>query len=320
MPSKSRVYFSGELTDRYTGITAVLTQLAQREDLATLFYGRCVLVKPNCVSATRQAATTHRDAVRATLAFISHYEPHEIILGEGSAAATMDAFRNFGYLEAAEEYGARVMDLNRDSSEEFPIYTATGHMIRVQVAKTALESIRVSVALPKTYDTVIVTASLKNMVMGSILKPDKIKMHQGYPAINLNIALLGKVLRPHLGVIDGFTGMEGDGPIDGKEVPHRIALASTDPVALDAVTAELMGFSPREIGYLVHAAKIGVGVLDQSRIKIIGNQALDSLRRNYMPHRSYKRQLAWRLENTPLAAVLEQALPVNHRRPSGSSS
>jgi len=143
--------------------------------------------------------------------------------------------------------------------------------------------------------------------VGSIVGDDKYwKMHRGYKAINLNLALLGRLLRPHLGVIDGFVGMEGDGPIAGDPVPHRIALASTDPIALDALTADLMGFPPQEIGYLVHAARLGLGELNLEKIELVGDrEKLARARRRYRPHRSYQRQKGWGLEGTKLEEKLK---------------
>ncbi|MDP7208164.1 MAG: DUF362 domain-containing protein, partial [Candidatus Bathyarchaeota archaeon] len=98
-------------------------------------------------------------------------------------------------------------------------------------------------AKPKTHDCVIATLSIKNVVVGSfVTAPEKEKIHQGAKAINLNIAKLAKHCMPSLGLIDGFEGMEGAGPIDGDPVRLGVASASLNPVSLDAVMAWIMGF------------------------------------------------------------------------------
>ena len=140
--------------------------LRTREAPAFLLRGEQVLVKPNCVSASRQLSATHAGALEAVLEFIARYDPRRIILGEGSADDTLRAFRNFGYLEIAERYGAEILDLNRDRAVPVTIYDREGRPRKVPVAKTALESVRVSVALPKTHDTVIITATVKNLAVG----------------------------------------------------------------------------------------------------------------------------------------------------------
>jgi uncharacterized protein (DUF362 family) len=257
-------------------------------------------VKPNCVSSSRQLSATHAGALEAILEFIAGYAPRRIILGEGSAEDTLKAFRNFGYLEVAERYGAEVLDLNRDRAVPLTIYDREGRPRKVPVARTALESVRVSVALPKTHDTVIITAAVKNLAVGAIQRPHKWAIHQGYPAINVNIALLARRLFPHLAVIDGHLGMEGDGPVSGAPVEHRTALAGRDPLAVDAICTYLMGFEPTQVGYLVHAARLGLGEIDLARIEVVG-AALEEARRSYRPHRTYQWQLNWALpSDSPL--------------------
>jgi uncharacterized protein (DUF362 family) len=55
-----------------------------------------------------------------------------------------------------------------------------------------------------------------------------------------------------VGLVDGFEGMEGNGPVSGTPVPHRIALASTDFLAVDRVGVECMGIDVKR-KYLLRA-------------------------------------------------------------------
>lgn len=145
------------------------------------------------------------------------------------------------------------------------------------MSKTLVESdYRISVALPKTHDFIIATLSIKNIVVGGLVKGEKGKIHQGYKAINLNIARLAKHVMPHLGIIDGFVGMEGKGPVSGDPVNLRVAAASFHPVSLDAVMCRIMGFNPLDIGYLYYLDKWGMGVADLNKIEI------NVLKRNHM--------------------------------------
>jgi len=90
---------------------------------------------------------------------------------------------------------------------------------------------------------VIASLSIKNVVEG-LVKGEKGKIHQGYRAINLNIAKLARHVVPHLGIIDGFVGMEGREPVSGNPVDLRVANASFYSVSLDAVMCKIMGFAP----------------------------------------------------------------------------
>jgi uncharacterized protein (DUF362 family) len=129
----------------------------------------------------------------------------------------------------------------------------------------------------------------------STLEPsDKMKMHQSYPVINLNLALLAPLVKPHLAVIDGFEAMEGNGPTGGTPVSLRVALASTDALAADVVGATLMGFDVDEVGYLHYCRKMGLGAGDLDRIELVGNAPLASCVRPFRPHHAIQRQRQWR--------------------------
>lgn len=194
----------------------------------------------------------------------------------------------------------------------------------------------ISVGPPKTHDTVITTLSLKNMIMGSLicdqrggsstlfhalsratpswmkrapflegirrdvadtfLRDDKFAMHQGYPAINLNLYTLAKDIAPHLSVIDGFLGMEGAGPVGGAPVELHVAMASTDFLAADTVAAKVMGYDIEEIGYLYYCQAKGLGVGDLEKIEIVGNTRLEGCVRPFRPHPTYRQQLRWQIQ------------------------
>lgn len=75
--------------------------------------------------------------------------------------------------------------------------------------------------------------------------------------LHQNLFRLGKKIMPDLVVIDGWWGMEGDGPVYGRRRNLGVAIASTDPIAADAVGAKVIGFEPEKIGYLRLLAKAG---------------------------------------------------------------
>jgi uncharacterized protein (DUF362 family) len=124
----------------------------------------------------------------------------------------------------------------------------------------------------------------------------KMAMHQGVRVINLNLALVAPRVRPHLAVVDGWQGMEGDGPGAGDAVDWRVALASTDPLALDVLTTHLMGFDPQQVGYLQYCRRLGLGVGEVERVDVVGNVAPGQVRRSFVPSPTHQRQLAWHLD------------------------
>ena len=278
----------------YDGVYKAL-ELIEDEIREELKGKRKILVKPNFVSTRRQLAATHVDAVRAVLDMISKYYSGKIIIGEGpSVSSLMNGLKNFGYLDLQKEYEVEFVDLNEDDYVELEGYDSQLKPLKLRMSKTLVESdYRISVALPKTHDCVIATLSIKNVVVGGLVKGEKGKIHQGYRAINLNIAKLARYVMPHLGVIDGFVGMEGRGPVSGNPVDLRVAAASFYPVSLDAVMCKIMGFNPMDIGYLYYLDKWGIGVADLEKIEILG-EPIEGLVRKFKPHPRYQEMLNWK--------------------------
>lgn len=131
-------------------------------------------------------------------------------------------------------------------------------------------------------------------MVGSLVSYNKSTIHQGYKAINLNIANLANLVFPHLGVIDGFEGMEGRGPVSGDRVDLGIAIAGLDAVAVDATAAKIMGFNPLDIGYLHYLNEWKVGVADPKNIDVLGVPSPEVAKR-FKPHPTYHEQLKWEL-------------------------
>ena len=59
---------------------------------------------------------------------------------------------------------------------------------------------------------------------------------------------------PHLAIVDGIIGMEGDGPIMGTPKASGVLVMGTNLPAVDATSARLMGVDPWRVAYLVGAS------------------------------------------------------------------
>jgi uncharacterized protein (DUF362 family) len=287
---------------RYEAVKKALEFI--RDDIARSIKGkRRVLIKPNFVSDSVQLAATHVDVVKALLDTIAPLTTGEIIIGEGSYGDTFKGYRNFGYMDLKSEYGVELLDLNSDEYVEVNVFDEKFREFPIRISRTVYESdYRISAAVMKTHDFVIATLSIKNMAVGSIVKPYKSRIHQGYPAINLNIYKIAKFIPVHLAVVDGFKAMEGDGPVWGSEVPMGVALAGLDPVAVDAVSAYMMGFNPMDIGYIYYCHKFGLGDANIENIRVVGEN-IEVLKRKFKPHRTINRQLNWRIPQELLSRL-----------------
>jgi uncharacterized protein (DUF362 family) len=253
-----------------------------------------VLIKPNFVSSSLQKAATHIDQVRGILDFLSRFYKGKITIAEGSANDTFEGYENFGFLKLKEEYPFKIdfLDLNRDDYSEVEILKGE----KVKVSRLALSSdlFIVSVAKIKTHDTVIATLSIKNLLMGMVIKEDKAKVHQGIKEINRNLLLLARQRMPDLASIDGYYSMEGSGPTQGDLVKTRVALAGLDPLAADRVALEIMGIDPEDVGYLVYCAKSNLGKYNLGDIELVGERLESCKTRKFKLHSSIERQLTWK--------------------------
>ncbi len=72
-------------------------------------------------------------------------------------------------------------------------------------------------------------------------------------------------------VMDGATAGNGPGPRTMTPVVKNVILASADQVAIDAVSAKLMGFDPLAIDYIRLAHERGLGVGDVREIDLVGD-------------------------------------------------
>lgn len=102
-------------------------------------------------------------------------------------------------------------------------------------------------------------------------------------ALHANLVRLNRVVGPRLAVVDGFGGMDGEGPRFGRSRNFGWAVVGDDPVAVDGVVARLMGLDVRQIGYLVLAEKSGLGNLSLDRVDLVGDP-IETLARRCRRH------------------------------------
>ncbi len=268
-----------------------------------------VVIKPNNVSTVNQLAATNVDTLRGILDYLSERFHGPVVIAEASAGETLEGFEHFQYARLVSEYPRqqiKLVDLNEEAKYELvPVLDADLHLTPVRLAARLLdpEAFVICAAILKTHNTVVATMSVKNMALGAPLHQapsettkwnDKRKYHVGVRQTHYNMMLTAQRLRPFWGatLIDGFEGMEGNGPASGTPVASRVAIASTDFVAADRVGVDVMGINPTWLGYLLYCWQAGVGQYDLNKIDIEG-ETIASVRRQYKLHNDIERELQW---------------------------
>ena len=273
--------------------------------------GKQVVIKPNMVGNEGQLCATHPDALRAILDFLKPIYQRQVIIAESTGRqyddmpGTIKHFTIYNYFPLEREYNVKLVDLNAGTYTVQWLLGADGRPWDIRVIDDFLnpDNYFISACRLKTHNCLVATVSAKNMFMASPIvdktRHDKSRMHTpGNKKLNFNGFLLLQKFAPDLAVVDGFEGMEGNGPTGGTPVEHRVALASTDFLAADRIGTMLMGIDFGNIGYLTYCANAGLGNANLNKIEIIGPNPAQFIK-PYRMHDNYDDdvqdgQLSWK--------------------------
>jgi uncharacterized protein (DUF362 family) len=287
--------------------------LTFQREIATSIGHKTVLIKPNNVAIDNHLSASDAQNLEGILEFLKTIGKTNVLIAESAAnGPTLDGFYNYGYDRLASKYGAKLVDLDHAGFEVVHCFDETDfqpHPCRMSKLLLDPNIFIISAAKFKTHDRVVATLSLKNVVVGAPIKDagfrwdaksragaknDKPITHgNGFRGINYNLYALAPRLHPHLSVIDGFEGMEGEGPVGGTPVSHKVCVVSQDWLAADRVALELMGIDFAKVGYLNYWARARMGEADLTRMEIKGPAIKDHVK-TYKLAANIDKQLIWR--------------------------
>jgi uncharacterized protein (DUF362 family) len=283
------------------------------KEIARAIGDRPVVIKPNNVAIGNQLSATHADCIEGILEFLKSIgKAGNAMIAESAAdGPTLDGFANYGYTRLAAKYGVKLVDLDQAGHTLVQVFDDRDfrpHAVRLSRVLVDPKAFIISAAKMKTHDRVVATLSLKNVIFGAPIKDlgfswgpkakpgaktDKPIAHGGgFRGLNFNLFALAQRFHPHLAVIDGYDGMEGNGPTMGKAVDHRVCVVSNDWLAADRVAVELMGIDFARIGYLNYCAQAGMGEADLKKIEVLG----EPVARHVRPYKladNIQQQMIW---------------------------
>jgi uncharacterized protein (DUF362 family) len=267
-----------------------------------------LIIKPNMVVTNKELCATHKDALRALLEYLKPMYKGQVVIAESSSSVnSSDGFKNYGYLDLANDFNVKFVDLNTTKGKPYFIIDRNLHLDKIEIADIFAnpDYYVISLSRLKTHNSVVMTAGIKNIAMAAPLNPGtmvggrpisyKRNMHSGGPRwLHYNMFLMAQSVRPDFTIIDGVEGMEGNGPISGTPVDHRIAMAGFDVVAIDSMCARLMGIPLENVGYINYCAAAGIGNMDRDKIEIIGGKDPDKSIITYKLGTNISNQLEWK--------------------------
>ncbi|OGV50628.1 MAG: hypothetical protein A2017_06910 [Lentisphaerae bacterium GWF2_44_16] len=240
--------------------------------------GKRVLLKPNAgrVAPPGSGVVTDPQVVAAAIDAFREAGAAETAVGESpiTGVNTMEAFEVSGIASVAASRNCPLIDMDELPSVETDVPEGKAINSLKVCAPVFDYDIVVSIPVMKTHMHTGVTLSVKNM-KGCLWRRSKVLLHMLPPVkgnsekpINIAIADVSGILRPHLSIIDGMTGMEGLGPSAGFPKALNTVIVSADAFAADAVACKLMGLDAENIDHLRLGAERGYGTINIDNIEI----------------------------------------------------
>lgn len=152
----------------------------------------------------------------------------------------------------------------------------------------------------KVHGHTVTTGAIKN-AFGGLIPKYRHHSHRIIDGILVDLLTIQKEIHPGLlAVMDGTVAGDGAGPRVMEPVFTNLLLASEDQVAIDALSAKIMGFDPLSINYIRMAHEQGLGIGDVDQIEILGldPKEVRKLNFNFKVKRSLVVKWDQRLRNT----------------------
>lgn len=236
-----------------------------------------VLLKPNAGRNVKPETgiTTHPQVVAAAIDAFKEAGA-DVTVGESpiTGVKALDALETSGIAAVSRARNCPLIDM--DIRRYVPVNIPDGIAIKsLKVCREIGEhDIVVSIAVMKTHMHTGVTLSVKNM-KGCLWRRSKVDLHmlpqlpeEDEKPLDVAIADMSSVLKPHLSIIDGTIGMEGLGPSAGQAKALGVIVAGADAFAADSLACEIMGISACDVPHLRIGAQRGYGMIDLDSINV----------------------------------------------------
>jgi uncharacterized protein (DUF362 family) len=178
--------------------------------------------------------------------------------------------------QVLEKYGIRNIHLYE--GEEWVRYEPKAKMLvldsiypeGIHIPKRLIGSNILHLPTMKTHVFTTITGAMKN-AFGGLLHERRHWTHSVIHETLVDLLAIQKEIHPGVFAVTDGT-FAGDGPGPRCMVPYEkdLILASADQVAIDAVSAKLMGFDPLKLDFIRLAYEHGLGMGDPNEIEIVG--------------------------------------------------
>jgi uncharacterized protein (DUF362 family) len=209
----------------------------------------------------------------------------ETLMGAHNRTVVVDAYVgevNNGHRQVVvDRHGLRNVHLY-EPDVEWVVYEPKAKMLvlndifpdGIRIPKLFFDRNIIQLPTVKTHVFTTITGAMKN-AFGGLLSE---KRHWTHGVIHETVVDLLAIQREiHSGVfavMDGTFAGDGPGPRAMRWHEKNVILASSDQVAIDAVSAKLQGFDPMGLDFIRLGHETGLGVGDPRQIEVVGDADL----------------------------------------------
>ncbi len=245
-----------------------------------------VFVKPNFTFPHyKEGVTTSPEFLKSLLELLKS-KAGTVIVGESDGGnhsfKAEDAFQGHNMYQICKETGAELVSLSTLPAETVES-SILGKKVKVQLPKLLLSEIDCFISVPvlKIHVMTTVSLSIKNS-WGCV--PDTMRCLQHQNLI-YKLALIAKLLKPKIVIVDGTYALNRHGPMYGEAVRTNLLLVADNTVVADALGARIMGFSPQGVKSIAVAEKAGIGSARFEDVEI--NQDWQRYKRQFYIERTF---------------------------------
>ena len=240
-----------------------------------------VLLKPNLLTSKKpeKAVTTHPIIVEAVILILKEYGIKKIGLGDSPALeSTEKVLKVSGIEDVCKKHEIQILTF-RESTK---IVNKDNKIVKeFNIAKEFFEFDKI-INLPKmkTHSFTVFTGATKN-IFGFISGKSKMLFHMKHKhPIEFSDMLLdlNNIVKPELNIMDGITGMEGNGPNGGDPRNFGILLASKSNIALDTCMSKIMNINRSPLS--IAAKKRNYKDSEIKNIEVLGDKISNLIQKN----------------------------------------
>ncbi len=272
------------------------------------FKNKRILLKPNLLLAkpADRAVTTHPAVLEAVILALKEQNA-KVFVGDSSGmpVSMQSIAATTGLLSVIKKHGAEFVDFNR---HPITLSRKDNRLVKSFTLARIVNEVDLIINLPKlkTHVQAVYSGALKNMFgcIPGLLKP---QFHFKFPdseRFARMIVDLNHIVMPSFTILDGIVAMEGQGPSNGSPYPLGLLIASKDPVAVDALACNMIHLDPYDVPILRMAGEDHLGILDVSKLNVISDVPLSSLRAPSF--RLMKKNTAMRMGPSAIQGFLRQ--------------